>query len=82
MAQRTRHPEDAHRGAVAPTPADAHEAAADRELADAERALVLGTATREQRTRVEATGDARSHEERRERWMSSDGSEGRGADRQ
>ena len=69
MKQRTSVPEDAHRGTVAPLPADAGEAAADRELADAERAVALGTATDVQRTRITASGEARTHEERRRQWM-------------
>jgi hypothetical protein len=59
-------PEDARRGWLAPTPADADEAALDRAMADAERAVVLGTATDEQRDMVDRTGAARSHEQRRD----------------
>ncbi|GAA4911922.1 hypothetical protein EV188_103175 [Actinomycetospora succinea] len=58
-------PEDAHRGWVAPTPADADEAAVDRAMADAERAVAEGGATDDQRARVARMGQARTHEERR-----------------
>lgn len=73
MAEKSQ-PEDAHRGVVNPFPADVDEAAADRELADAERAVVVGAASDEQRARVLSSGEARSQEERRERWMASAGS--------
>ena len=62
-------PEDARRGYVAPHPGDHDEAAADREMADAERAVVMGTADDEMSARVAALGDARTHEERRRLWM-------------
>lgn len=68
-------PEDAHRGFVTAPLDDADEAVADREMADAERAAVSGTASDEQRRRVETLGEARSQEDRRHRWMDS-GSEG------
>jgi hypothetical protein len=58
-------PEDAHRGWVAPTPADADEAALDRAMAAAERAIAEGTATDEQRAGAARMGQARTHEERR-----------------
>ena len=65
-------PEDARRGYVAPHPGDHDEAAADREMADAERAVVMGTADAEQSARVDAIGGARTHEERRRLWMQRD----------
>lgn len=58
-------PEDARRGWVAPTPADADEAAADRAMAAAERAVATGTATEDQRAGVERMAEARTHEQRR-----------------
>jgi hypothetical protein len=63
-------PEDAHRGWVAPTPADAAEAAMDRAMADAERAVAEGTASDEQRTSVVRMAGARTHEQRREAYRS------------
>lgn len=63
--RRHEEPEDARRGWVAPTPADADEAAADRAMAAAERAVAEGTATDDQRARVERMGPARTHEQRR-----------------
>ncbi|WP_285653040.1 hypothetical protein [Actinomycetospora sp. NBRC 106375] len=63
--ERRPEPEDARRGWVAPTPADADEAAIDRAMAEAERAVAEGTATDEQRDRVRRMGDARTHEQRR-----------------
>ncbi|MDD7941471.1 hypothetical protein PHK61_23900 [Actinomycetospora lutea] len=63
--RRHEEPEDAHRGWVAPTPADADEAAADRAMAAAERAVAQGTATDDQRARVARMGQARTHEQRR-----------------
>jgi hypothetical protein len=63
--RRATEPEDAHRGRVAPTPADADEAAADRAMADAERAVATGTASDDQRTRVQRMAPARTHEQRR-----------------
>ena len=62
-------PEDARRGYVAPHPGDRDEAAADRAMADAERAVAMGTASAEQSAHVDAIGEARSHEERRRLWM-------------
>ncbi len=58
-------PDDAHRGWVAATAADADEARAIRAMADAERAVAEGTATDDQRTDVERMAGARTHEERR-----------------
>lgn len=69
---RTDEPDDAHRGYVAPHPDDRAEAAADREMADAERAVVMGTADERQAMRVSAIGGARTHEERRRQWMGLD----------
>jgi hypothetical protein len=63
--RRPSEPEDAHRGWVAPTPADAAEAAADRAMAAAERAVATGTATDDQRADVRRMDDARTHEQRR-----------------
>ncbi|MEJ2886552.1 hypothetical protein [Actinomycetospora aeridis] len=65
-------PEDAHRGWVAPTPADADEAAADRAMAAAERAVASGTATDEQRAGVDRMGGARTHEQRRDAFRGED----------
>jgi hypothetical protein len=62
-------PDDAHRGWVAPTPADAVEAAADRAMAAAERAVVDGSATDDQRDGVRRMSDARTHEQRRTAYM-------------
>lgn len=58
-------PEDARRGWVAPTPADADEAAVDRAMAEAERAVAGGTATDEQRAAIDRASKARTHEQRR-----------------
>jgi hypothetical protein len=63
--RRTDEPEDARRGWVNPTPADTDEAALDRAMAAAERAVAAGTATDDQRTRVSRMAEARSHEQRR-----------------
>lgn len=63
--RRADEPEDAHRGWVAPTPADAEEAALDRAMAEAERAVAEGTATDDQRARVARMEHARTHEQRR-----------------
>jgi hypothetical protein len=63
-------PEDAHRGWVAPTPADAAEAATDRAMADAERAVAEGRASADQRTSVGRMAAARTHEQRREAFRS------------
>ena len=65
-------PEDAHRGWVAPTPADAAEAAMDRAMADAERAVAEGTASSDQRTSVGRMAGARTHEQRREAFRNDD----------
>ncbi|MDL5154584.1 hypothetical protein [Actinomycetospora termitidis] len=62
-------PEDARRGTIAAVPGDEAEARADREMADAERAVALGTATDEQRTAVDRIAHARTQEERRSVWM-------------
>lgn len=67
--RRPNEPEDAHRGWVAPTPADADEAAADRAMAAAERAVAEGTATDDQRTEVRLMGEARTHEHRRDTFL-------------
>ena len=66
---RATEPEDAHRGYVAPTPADADEARADRQMADAERAVAQGAASEEQARLVDRISDARTHEERRRLWL-------------
>lgn len=63
--RRPAEPEDARRGWVAPTPADADEAAIDRAMAAAERAVAAGTASDDQRKGVDRMGQARSHEQRR-----------------
>jgi len=62
---RTDEPQDAHRGWIAPTPADADEAAADRAMAEAERAVAEGTASDDQRAGVRRMAHARTHEQRR-----------------
>ena len=62
-------PEDAHRGYIAPTPADADEARADRDMAAAERAVAQGAASPEQARLVDRISDARTHEERRRLWL-------------
>ena len=62
-------PEDAHRGWIAPTPGDADEARADREMAAAERAVAQGAASPEQARLVDRISDARTHEERRRLWL-------------
>jgi hypothetical protein len=62
-------PEDAHRGQVNPLPGDADEARADREMADAERAVAQGAASPEQARLVDTIFDARTHEERRRLWL-------------
>jgi hypothetical protein len=66
---RSTEPEDAHRGYVAPTPADVDEARADRDMADAERAVAQGVASEEQARLVDRISDARTHEERRRLWL-------------
>jgi hypothetical protein len=63
-------PEDAHRGRIAPTPSDAEEARADRDMAAAERAVAQGAASEEQAAMVDKLADARTHEERRKIWLS------------
>jgi hypothetical protein len=62
-------PEDADRGVVNAQPEDHDSARADREMADAERAVAQGTASDEQREGVERVADARTHEQRRTQWM-------------
>jgi hypothetical protein len=62
-------PEDARRGRIAPMPGDAEEARADREMAEAERAVALGTASVQQARGVDAIAHARTHEERRRLWL-------------
>lgn len=62
-------PEDARRGYIAPVPADADEARADREMADAERAAAQGAAGPEQTRRIGRLAQARTHEERRRLWL-------------
>jgi hypothetical protein len=61
-------PEDAHRGPIAPLPADADEVRADREMAEAERAIAQGAASPEQTRRIGRIAQARTHEERRRLW--------------
>lgn len=65
-------PEDARRGMVAAVPGDVDEARADREMADAERAVATGTASEEQRAAVDRIAHARTQEERRSVWMRRD----------
>jgi malic enzyme len=62
-------PEDAQRGYIAPTPNDAREARADRDMAAAERAVAQGAASDEQARLVDAISEARTHEERRRLWL-------------
>lgn len=62
-------PDDAHRGLVTAQPEDHDAARADREMADAERAVAQGTAGEEQREGVARVADARTHEQRRTQWM-------------
>jgi hypothetical protein len=62
-------PEDAHRGYIAPAPADAEEARADREMADAERAVAQGAASPDQIRRIGRIAQSRTHEERRRLWL-------------
>jgi hypothetical protein len=66
---RNAEPEDAHRGPIAPTPADADEAQADREMAEAERAVAQGAADPDQIRRIGRLAQARTHEERRRLWL-------------
>ena len=53
-----------------PRPASAAEHEADREMADAARAVAAGTADADQHRRMAAVRDLRTHEERRRGWMS------------
>jgi hypothetical protein len=62
-------PEDAHRGMIAPLPHDNAEAKADRDMADAERAVAMGAASADQAAAVDRISDARTHEERRRLWL-------------
>jgi hypothetical protein len=62
-------PADARRGHIAPTPSDADEARADREMAAAERAVAQGAASEQQAALVDKLSDARTHEERRKIWL-------------
>ena len=71
-SSRPEEPEDARRGWIAPTPTDAREATADREMADAERAVAEGTASTEQATRVDGMATARTQEQRRSIWLGDD----------
>lgn len=57
-----------------PSPRTADEAAADRAMAEAERARTRGGGSDGQRRRLAATDDLRWHEDRRSRWMSLDDS--------
>ena len=66
---RSAEPEDARRGSIAPLPADAADARADREMAEAERAVAQGGASPEQTRRVGRIAQARTHEERRRLWL-------------
>jgi len=70
--RRTEEPQDAQRGWIAPTPADTREAVADREMADAERAVAEGTASGEQASRVAGMSTARTQEQRRSVWLGED----------
>lgn len=70
--RRANEPEDAHRGWVAPTPADAEEAVTDRAMAAAERAVADGSATDDQRARVARMEVARTHEQRRAAFRQDD----------
>lgn len=70
--RRSVEPEDARIGWVAPTPADAREAAADRDMADAERAVAAGTGSGDQTRRVARMGEARTQEDRRRVWLGED----------
>lgn len=67
--RRSAEPEDARRGTIAPTPSDAVEARADREMAAAERAVAQGAASEHQAAMVDKLADARTHEERRRLWI-------------
>lgn len=69
---RTEDPQDAHRGWVSPTPSDVREAVADREMADAERAVAEGTATAGQTAGVALMAAARTQEQRRSIWLGED----------
>jgi hypothetical protein len=66
-------PEDAHRQSYPSSPAEAD---ADAAMAEAARALAQGTADDEQRRRLAALDEARSHEDRRAIWMRFDSSGG------
>jgi hypothetical protein len=66
---RTTQPADARRGYVAPTPGDAREARADRDMAEAERAVAQGAASAELARLVDKISNARTHEERRRLWL-------------
>jgi hypothetical protein len=59
-------PEDAHRQ---PRPSSPAEADADLAMAEAARALAQGTADDDQRRRLSALDEARTHEDRRAIWM-------------
>ena len=59
-------PDDAHRQSYPSSPV---EAAADAAMAEASRALAQGAADDDQRRRLAALDDARTHEERRAIWM-------------
>jgi hypothetical protein len=65
----TAEPGDARRGLIAPLPGDVEEARADRDMADAERAVAQGAASSEQARLVDKISDARTHEERRRLWL-------------
>ena len=64
-------PDDARLGFVTLPAGGLAEAVADREMADAERAVVTGSASDEQRSRIRTIGEARTHEDRRTQWMGS-----------
>jgi hypothetical protein len=66
-------PEDAHRQSYPSSPAEAD---ADAAMAEAARALAQGTADDEQRRRLAALDEARSHADRRAIWMRFDSSGG------
>ncbi len=63
-------PDDARRGHIAPTPGNAEEARADRDMAEAERAVAQGAASEQQAALVDKISEARTHEERRRLWLS------------
>jgi hypothetical protein len=62
-------PEDARRGIIAPLPAGADEARADREIAEAERAVAQGASSPDQTRMIGRLAQARTHEERRRLWL-------------